>query len=101
MNMPISNPQDIADAGERIYSEKYKEEFEKKHSGKFVAIDVITEEAYIAEQPEEALDAARKASPKGYFHLIKVGSPGAFRVGYISNNARSERLFRSTRKSVS
>lgn len=90
----ISDPQAVADLGEKIYKEKYQAAFEAEHRLKFVAIDVETEKAYIGDQPEQALSQARKDSPNGYFHLIRVGSSGAYRVGYVTNHARSRRLFR-------
>lgn len=87
----LSNPKAVAEAGERIYREKFQERFEAECLGKFVAIDVKTEEAYIGDSPEEALNEARQKAPTGIFHLIKVGSPGAFRVGH--SNAAPDWLF--------
>lgn len=90
----FTNPTEIVAAGEKFYAEKYKVEYEHKHSGKFVAIDVVSGDAYIADYPEDALRAGRQKSPTGLFHLIKIGSPGAFRVSSFSPaNARSNWLF--------
>ena len=93
----LSNPQAIAEAGEKIYREKYQARFEEEHLGKFVAINVLTEEAYLGDLPEEAFQKARKAAPKGLFHLMRIGSPGAFRVSYSSNAASSDWIFRQPR----
>ena len=82
---PFLNPKAIAETGEKIYREKYQKDFEAKHLGKFVAVDVGTEDTYLGETSEEALSAARHASPKGVFHLVRVGAPGAFRVSFSSN----------------
>ena len=92
VTMAISNPKEAAEHGERIYNEKYKAAFEAEHYGKFVAVDVTTEQAYVADSPEGAIDLARKANPKGIFHLVKAGSTGAFRVSY-SSNANLDWLF--------
>jgi len=81
----ISNPKEAAERGERIYNTKYKDAFENEHYGKFVAIDVTTEKAYVADSAESAFELGRNANPKGVFHLVKVGSTGAFRVSYTSN----------------
>lgn len=89
----ITNPKVAAERGEKIYNEKYKPAFEAEHYGKFVAIDVMTEQAPVADSPEEAIDLARKANPKGIFHLVKVGSVGAFRVSYTSPNTNLDWLF--------
>jgi hypothetical protein len=91
--MDLSNPKALAERGERIYQEKYKSRYEFECPGKFVAIDVTTEKTYIADSPEEALEKARRDSPKAFFHLVKVGSAGAFKVSY-SNNASLDWIFR-------
>jgi len=92
MSTNLSNPKAIADRGEEVYREKYQKEYEKIHRGKFVAIDVTTGLAYVADTPEGAFNLARKASQAGLFHLIKVGEPGAYRVSYTSD-AKLDWLF--------
>ena len=82
----LNTPDKIADAAGRIY-DQLKGDLEKESSlGHFVVIDVVTEEPYVAEFPEDALEKARKAAPYGVFHLIRIGSPGAFKVGYVSHH---------------
>ncbi len=83
---PFLNPRAIAEAGERIYRDKYQKEYEAKHLGKFVAIDVQTEESYLGDTSEGALSAGRNVASKTVFHLVRVGSPGAFRVSYTSDS---------------
>ncbi len=83
-----ATPQAIAEKGERIYKEKYQQEYEKTLAGKFVAIDINTEKASVADSPEEAFEAAQKDNPGGYYHLIKIGSPGVYRAGYTSAATR-------------
>ncbi len=85
--IPFNNPRLIAEHGERIYNENFRERFEKEYLDKFVAIDVMSEKAYLGDTPEEAYGVARKQSPQGVFHLIRVGSPGAYKVSYTSNAA--------------
>jgi hypothetical protein len=94
--MTISDPQEIADKGERIYRERYQQEFEGKYTGQFVAIDVNSGLAYVGAQPEVALEQARAAAPAGLFHLIRVGSQGAFRLSHAHTTAAAHRtgLFR-------
>lgn len=81
----LSNPKAVAERGEKIYDEKYRTKYEVQHLGKFVVIDVSTQEAYLGDSPEAAFELARQKAPHAIFHLIKVGSPGAFRVSYTSN----------------
>lgn len=85
MSFQFSDPTTIIEAGLRVYEKLYRSEYEAKHPGQFVAVDVASEKAYVGTSPEEALTAARRDAPNGVFHLIKVGSPGAFRVSYSSN----------------
>jgi hypothetical protein len=94
MNPPIpSNPAALAEAGEKIYNEKYRAQYEAEHAGKFVAINVRTGHATIGGTPENALEEAKKIDPSGIFHLIKVGSAGAFRVSY-TQHADNDWLYR-------
>jgi len=89
----FANPQDIAQTGQKIYNEKYREDYEKNHAGQFVAIDVNTERAFVASDPEEAVQAAQRAEPKAVLHLIRIGARGAFKVSYTSN-AGADWVFR-------
>jgi len=95
MGINLSNPKAVADLGEKIYAERYKTEYEQAHSGWFVAIDVLTGKAYLSENSEGALEMARQGAPRGIFHLVQVGRPGAFRVGRTrQSNADLAWLFR-------
>ncbi len=87
MNNANQSPQEAAKKGLAIYQEKYQQEYEKKFPGKFVAIDIQTGEAFVADSPEDALGTAQAKNPNGFFHLIRVGSAGVFRVGYTQHNA--------------
>jgi hypothetical protein len=94
MSPTISNPKAMAELGEKIYREQYKEAFEQDHYGKFVAIDISTGKAYLAEAPETALENARSDSPHGMFHLIQVGFSGAIRVSYAQDPSAVDWIFR-------
>jgi hypothetical protein len=82
----MSNPKEIAETGEKIYSEKYRTDFELRYQGKYVAIEVKTGDAYVGDTSSDALQEARIKSPNGIFHLIKVGASGAFRMSYTNAN---------------
>lgn len=82
--MPPTNPAAIAEAGERIYREKYQDDFEAKFKRQFAAIDTDTEAAFVALTPEDALQQARAANPRGVFHLVRIGSEGVFRTAVAS-----------------
>ena len=88
-----STPQANAERGEAIYKDRYQAEYEQKYQGQFVAIDVLTERAFVAETAEGALEAAREQAPEGRFHLIRVGSPGVYRVGYTRGSRDGDWIF--------
>jgi hypothetical protein len=81
-----SNPKALAEKGEEIYARRYKERYEREQIGKFVAIDVVTEKAYVESFPEEALFAAKKDNPHGLFHLIRIGFPAALSTTQIRHH---------------
>lgn len=85
-------PQEIAQQGERLYQERFRVDYEKKYPGKYLALDITSEEAILADTPEGALAAAEKKNPQGFFHIVKIGSPGVYRVGY-TNHDNLARLF--------
>jgi hypothetical protein len=85
----LTDPGAIAARGESIYAERYRDRFEREFRGEFAVIDVTTGEAYHAPSPEEAIRMARERAPKGLFHLIRIGEPGAFRVSYTAKSAAS------------
>ena len=84
MNYSLSNPEAIAQRGEEIYRQSYKDKYESEHADEFLAIDVTTGQAYSARTSEESLEKARDESPTGLFHLIQIGHSGAFRVSYTA-----------------
>lgn len=89
--MPES-PQLMADKGEAIYREKYQEAYERDFLGQFVAIDIQSGAAFVAQTPEQAIQDAQASNPKGLLHLIKIGSPGVYRLGYV-NRANANWIF--------
>ncbi len=80
--MPILS--EVALKGDKIYKERYQRDYELKYHGKFLAIDVTSEDgkAFLADSPEAALKTAEKDNPKGFFYLLRIGAPGVYRVGY-------------------
>jgi hypothetical protein len=87
MSTSFSNPKAIAQAGERIYREKFQKDFEASQVGKFTAINIATEQASLGETPEEALHKAKADDPTGVFHLIRVGFTSAFQVSHARTKA--------------
>ena len=82
-----TDPKTIADRGNQIYATKFQKAYEAEHSGQYAAIDVQSEEAFVAPTPEAALRAAQATNNGSMCHLIKIGSRGVFRVGYSASGA--------------
>ena len=94
--MTTMSPEVLAQKGEAIYKQKFKKDFEEKYLGKFAAIDVVSESAVVADTPEDALRKAQSECPDGFYHLIKIGSDGIYRLGYTSET-HGDWLFRQRR----
>ena len=73
-----TSTEELIQKGEKLYEEKLKDKLEKKHLGKFVAIEVDSGKFFVGETLEEALERAKKEFPDKIFHSIKIGSPGVF-----------------------
>ncbi len=76
----VSAPDKIAREANRIYEEKFRKDYERRHKGKYVAIDIRTGRAYRDSSSDGALKKARKEAPHGVFHLIRVGFRSAFKM---------------------
>jgi hypothetical protein len=71
---------EIAERGSDIYDRLYRAEFESKWRGRYAAIDIRSEKAVVEDFPEVAMARARLASPQGLVYLVRIGSPGAFKI---------------------
>ena len=78
-----ASPEQIVELGEAIYRKTLKESLEASHKGEYVAIDVLTGKSYLGKYGEIALMEARKNSPYGVFHLIRIGGPVSLGVRYV------------------
>lgn len=67
------NIQQLAEEGNRIYQEK-KDQFEPEYSGKFLAIEIETQNTYLGDTTSEAVERARQAHADKVFYVVKIGS---------------------------
>lgn len=74
------DPKELAQKGLDIYNRKYKAKLEEEFRGKYVAIDVYSEDHFIGNTPEEAIENAIARKPEGFFHLIRIGYDGVYRI---------------------
>lgn len=90
----LNDPKQIAELGATIYNRLYKADYEKNHPGEYVAINISDESATLGASAAEALMSAKAKYPRGFFHLIRVGHPGAFEVGFAYRYVNPDRLHR-------
>ena len=62
----------IAKQGQEIY-DKIKVNYLPKDRGKFLAIDIDSEDVFLGVSSSEALESARKKYPDKVFFVVKIG----------------------------
>lgn len=75
--LPQINIEEIARKGEEIYQRKFKTQYEPSANGKFLVIEIESEEGFLGETSAEALKKAQKKHPKKIFYIKKIGFPAA------------------------
>jgi len=65
---------ELAQKGQKIY-EKLKPILEPAKNGWYVAIEVASEQYFIGETAEKAIEEARKAFPDKLFYVTRIGGP--------------------------
>lgn len=78
--------QKIAEAGTKIY-ETIKLQYEPAQSGKFLAIDIESKDAFIGNTSSEAVELARKAHPNKIFYVVKIGFSAAETLASLASNS--------------
>ncbi len=66
----------IAKEGMMIY-ENVRSQYEPVHTGEFLAIEIESEDVYLASTSAEAVVKARKAHPDTLFYVVKIGFDAA------------------------
>jgi hypothetical protein len=91
-NVIERSPAAIAAQGSEIYDRLYRADFEAKWLGRYAAVDIESEQAIVEDFPEAALAKARSALPQGIFYLVRIGSPGAFKLSRRITDAHAGRV---------
>lgn len=71
----------LIEQGQRIYDERLQAQLEPTQTGRFVAIEPITEHYFLGDTSTAALLVARAAMPDSLFYLMRVGQQTAHTVG--------------------
>ena len=72
---------EIVRRGEELYRQQLSDQFEAKHRGQFVAIDVETGEYEIDSDKAAALDRMKARRLDAPLYLLRIGFPASVRVG--------------------
>lgn len=64
--------QKIAEEGTRIYAQ-VKQDYDPKEKGKFLAIDIDSQNVYLGNTSAEALVLAKQNHPDKIFYVVKIG----------------------------
>jgi hypothetical protein len=64
-----------ADRADHYYETELKEKLEATARDQFIAIEIDSGDYYLALTMAEAVEAARKAHPDKYPHVLRVGDP--------------------------
>lgn len=70
--LKADNIQEIAENGTVIY-DKIKTSYDPQHKGKFLAIDIDSEEVFLGNTSAEAVELAKKKYPDKIFFVVKIG----------------------------
>lgn len=84
--MPYSDytTETIGARGKSIYHQRLQEAVEPNHNGKFVAIDIETEDYEIDANGTVAVTRLLAKHPDAVIYLLKIGHRSAYRMGFRS-----------------
>ena len=72
----------IAEKGESIYQQKVSSGLVKEDKGKYVAVDIETEQVAVGDDLLTVGDPIREAHPDAAIYVARVGHPTATRLGH-------------------
>ncbi len=81
MSMAFEEISQVAAKGEEIYRQRYQKAFERLYPNQFVAIDVLSQQAFIGEYPDVAIGKAFDEVAQPHIHLVKIGCDSAYSMG--------------------
>jgi len=75
--------QQIAAKAKRLYEEKYRADLEEHHRGEFVCIEPESEEYFLGDTFDDAVNKAIDAHPDRLTHTLRVGHAAALHLGVM------------------
>ena len=68
----------------RVIYERLRETLESEHRNKFVAIEPLSGDYFVADTLNAAVRAARSAHPARLSHTIRIGHEAVFHIGLMA-----------------
>jgi hypothetical protein len=80
---PSRTPEDVARLGSEIYERSVRSALDSEDEGKFVAIDILTENYEIDNDDFTAVMHLRNRQPNAEIWLGCIGQPAAYRMRFV------------------
>ena len=81
--MVSADTRSVIDRAKQIYAEQLRLALEADHWGRFVAIEPVSGDYFLADTLDGAVRAARARHPAHLSHTIRVGHPAALQLGGV------------------
>ena len=74
----------VARKAREIYESRLREEFQRKHQGKYLCIEPESGDYFLGDTFDQAVNAAIDAHPDRLTHTLRVGHPAALHLGGLA-----------------
>jgi hypothetical protein len=71
----------VIDRAKQLYADRLQVALEAEHHGRFVAIEPVSGDYFLADTLDAAADAAQATHPDRRSHVLRVGHPAAWHIG--------------------
>lgn len=79
--MVSADTRSVIDRAKQIYAERLQAALEADHRGRFVAIEPVSGDYFLADTLDAAAEAAQAAHPDRRSHILRVGHAAALHIG--------------------
>ena len=79
--MVSADTRSVIDRAKQLYAEHLRAVLEADHAGRFVAIEPVSGDYFLADTLDAAVRAARAKHPARLSHTVRVGHPAALHLG--------------------
>ncbi|MGL4420317.1 MAG: hypothetical protein ACRCZF_06615 [Gemmataceae bacterium] len=76
--------QTIAESARRIYDEQLRAVLEAQEPGRYVAVEPVSGDHFVADSFDAASDSAQLAHPTRQSHILRVGHRAALHIGGVT-----------------